>query len=865
MRTVDLDDEQSMPTFAAVSYTWGNPITIYESPLPDLRQLNFRDHAAQLPFVYRAPDPLGPGGARCFVTDPARLQYYKDHPHVPREEVCWDKGTSRTIQVDGCPVSVHENLFLCLEALLRLRTERFAEPLPDNVPERWLYPALRHPVWVDALGINQEDLAERAAQVQLMGRIFKSAHTVFGWAGEAGQLAGKAVQAVGLVLDFDATRSHLQGFSNPELQEVSLSSVPGMTVVHWFALFALFQRFWFRRAWIAQEVIFANHVLVLLGEAILSLDFLLAVCAFLETTGLDHDLIRLGRNFLTGGPVSDLTQQWEKLATFRTQTPSPNPGLRVDPRDAVSFLLGCHHVRARLGLRDAAIMVRKYDESTIDGSLSTTRHSLEFHAFQLFHDYETESVVDTELGIPGYRFHRKPLPMLAVISQFRSLDATDPRDKIFAFLSLAEDELGLVPDYSSDVRTVFRKAAEAMMRKTRRLSVLSHVQDPSETRIEALPSWVPDFSARLGRTPLDQGGYDDRFGAGTDDDCEELTSISLLNGTLTVRATRIGKVATWTDLDGDAVIQAMKLALKGPAKYPVEPLTWRCGPRGRYRSITSASRVEALWRTLIADDVGYQYGMELQNPLGEGFAIWILTDILEARDLLVEDHSNITIGDDQIAEGILDLIYSSFRTRLALWSALYDGRQILGELDIPDLMAVLDDLRSKREQEMENFNALKNIAPPDIPCPNEFSDFLPTARHLQKSFRDPPDPRNDEDPIAGMYKTASMRRLTPVNRRKLRNFEKMMKKASEGRKLFLTESDLFGLGPKSVGQDAQCEDEIWVLAGARVPFILRWVKGRQYRIVGEAYVHGAMYGEMTFSYDYDDYGAGDFLNTIRLV
>jgi hypothetical protein len=31
------------------------------------------------------------------------------------------------------------------------------------------------------------------------------------------------------------------------------------------------------------------------------------------------------------------------------------------------------------------------------------------------------------------------------------------------------------------------------------------------------------------------------------------------------------------DLDGDAVIQAIKLALNGTANYPIEPLAWWCG------------------------------------------------------------------------------------------------------------------------------------------------------------------------------------------------------------------------------------------------------------------------------------------------
>ena len=102
-----------------------------------------------------------------------------------------------------------------------------------------------------------------------------------------------------------------------------------------------------------------------------------------------------------------------------------------------------------------------------------------------------------------------------------------------------------------------------------------------------------------------------------------------------------------------------------------------------------------------------------------------------------------------------------------------------------------------------------------------------------------------------------MQRLTPLERRKVRNFEKHMRKATEGRRLFMTESGLFGLGSKSLGQDSNSKDEVWILMGARVPFILRKVEGNRYMIVEEAYVHGIMYGE---GYDYyaewNEYGRG---------
>ena len=100
-----------------------------------------------------------------------------------------------------------------------------------------------------------------------------------------------------------------------------------------------------------------------------------------------------------------------------------------------------------------------------------------------------------------------------------------------------------------------------------------------------------------------------------------------------------------------------------------------------------------------------------------------------------------------------------------------------------------------------------------------------------------------------------MQRLTPLERRKVRNFEKHMRKATEGRKLFMTESGLFRLGPKSLGQDSNSKDEVWILMGARVPFILRKVEGDRYMIVGEAYVYGIMYGEGNGYYaEWNEYG-----------
>jgi Heterokaryon incompatibility protein (HET) len=63
------------------------------------------------------------------------------------------------------------------------------------------------------------------------------------------------------------------------------------------------------------------------------------------------------------------------------------------------------------------------------------------------------------------------------------------------------------------------------------------------------------------------------------------------------------------------------------------------------------------------------------------------------------------------------------------------------------------------------------------------------------------------------------------------------------RRIYLTESGLLGLGPESL----KTGDHIFILPGARVPFVLRPISlagGRPcYEMVGETYVHGIMQGE----------------------
>ena len=83
---------------------------------------------------------------------------------------------------------------------------------------------IRHPVlgiriWTDAICINQQDLNERGHQVRLMGDIYRNAYTVFAWLGEdthgARALLGTAASTQtfrALVMDHEAITENSAGY-----------------------------------------------------------------------------------------------------------------------------------------------------------------------------------------------------------------------------------------------------------------------------------------------------------------------------------------------------------------------------------------------------------------------------------------------------------------------------------------------------------------------------------------------------------------------------------------------------------------------------------------------------------------------------
>jgi hypothetical protein len=75
------------------------------------------------------------------------------------------------------------------------------------------------------------------------------------------------------------------------------------------------------------------------------------------------------------------------------------------------------------------------------------------------------------------------------------VNATDPRDKVFAILGLAKDDMGLQPDYDLTCAEVFTEVTIAMLRSGQ-IEVLSFCR-PHLNNLR-LPSWVVDWTSEVG-------------------------------------------------------------------------------------------------------------------------------------------------------------------------------------------------------------------------------------------------------------------------------------------------------------------------------------------------------------------------------
>ena len=156
--------------------------------------------------------------------------------------------------------------------------------------------------WIDAICIDQSNLGEKSIQVQRMGNIFASATLVIAWLGPAADESDLALRELMRYTD-NYTDSH------GKLKDIFGE---GCTALPIESINAFFDRPWFKRVWVGQEVALNKHVIFVCGqldvqrEELLTCDTTFTVSrALLEGTGTKTHTRNARLNAITSLPLRD--------------------------------------------------------------------------------------------------------------------------------------------------------------------------------------------------------------------------------------------------------------------------------------------------------------------------------------------------------------------------------------------------------------------------------------------------------------------------------------------------------------------------------------------------------------------------------
>ncbi|KAI0491039.1 heterokaryon incompatibility protein-domain-containing protein [Xylaria cf. heliscus] len=664
------------------------------------------------------------------------------------------------IECDGQLISISANLYTALIAIRRMISKQ-DNPVPEQEMQSRLHTGS---LWIDAICINQADLDERSQQVGLMSRIYRQAVTVFAWLGGEDDLIRDALEVIYLLIErsirgFDVSdRIRSSGMSILDDRTYQVLGLPRIWMRQWIALYAFLSRTWFSRAWVVQEVCLAKTIMILCGHTSLPWDLFLLAMRMLHQSNWLKQVIEMGL-----------------MATISEDSPMTIP---------------------------SAICPLRKSQPTSEISAN------------IWIIVDVKSSLGTGEAITSRPDH-KPYQLVTTVSMFRAAQAMDPRDKIYAFMSISSEFLSdrlisegstLTPNYRLSPREVFIESSKFMLLSSPNLELLSLVQETDRERIQDLPSWVPDFSARDTPVPLNFG-FPSPFTAadGLGSAYRAFPSLGVLEvrgicvgtlvcvgtfelGTLLSRlADIVSQVPPLSTIYGPRMTEKFKEFILGSERHDREH-DRVASPQAIDSSCTleHQSRFEVLWRAILADSSPNRRLHPLPKDFGVGMRV-VFRQIV--NKLQVQARNAVLKKQPDAAEHLDHLA----REHTAL-------QQLLGEVP----------------------QEAPHILPP------EFQQFLEAFRATESA---------SHGTAAQQHDRMMKRQMDVVDDNLIEDI-----RISN----FLPFKSVFRTSAGQVGRGAianRVDDEVWVLAGGNVPFILRNVGEGRYKLIGECYVHGIMHGE----------------------
>ncbi|KAJ4362875.1 hypothetical protein N0V83_009992 [Neocucurbitaria cava] len=284
---------------------------------------------------------------------------------------CWGpEGNPESMVCNGVQMSITQSLADALKHMRRSPEWDSVAPWPESHPlhskgKAWeAFATNRNErfgrssgaegvlLWADAVCINQKDLEEQERQVEMMGEIYKRASKVMIWLGKEDAQSLEPIgkprrDRVGLVNRFylglygtmpiclsfiaqalkhaDEGRNRLADMKPAEDSgHRNLAyGFPGPYAMEWEYLRDLFDKRWFQRVWVVQEVVLASQAIALIGDWEIQWGEMGRAAVWFHSKGYALPAvmkypIRERQDFL---PISKLVSVWELCAQVERRFP----------------------------------------------------------------------------------------------------------------------------------------------------------------------------------------------------------------------------------------------------------------------------------------------------------------------------------------------------------------------------------------------------------------------------------------------------------------------------------------------------------------------------------------------------------------
>ncbi|KIM99807.1 hypothetical protein OIDMADRAFT_181179 [Oidiodendron maius Zn] len=405
------------------------------------------------------------------------------------------------------------------------------------------------------------------------------------------------------------------------------------------------------------------------------------------------------------------------------------------------------------------------------------------------------------------RNNATPLPLSEILRDAHNLHCSEPRDKIYGLLGLADDGSDITPDYSLSIEDVYIKAAKhvASLGDLTLMAFFSGVNNKKH----GLPSWVSDWTIldRTSPAPLTVGAGYSMYHAS-----KHLTmDITFTNNDriMVVKGTQVDNIDTY----------GFTMDIEESSHFDI------------------LSQWEAVILRRFGCDNGYNESLDKHKPMQSDSDMGMMLQIHKGRranfvvsDILDHWYRRTTTGNSSSTGG-----YSKYRKDIVGdWSILPQTPHSLGTK-----AQRMECLRGTLPPLQKIYLTGENVAEAYIRVLLLDRDFTRDDRFdsdTLERFLDSNIPQADETedkPEAYEY-----RRLRLCRENK--DFDDLLRLAVSYRRLFITVKGYIGLGPS----DMQKDDKVCLLFGSSVPFVMRQ-DGSTWRLIGDCYVHGIMDGEIS--------------------